>query len=348
MSDLSQQPSISIIIPTLNSERVLNDCLESVFSQDYPHELLEILIIDAGSDDDTLSIVTAFSQRKGPGIKKVSNPLKTGEAGKAVGVRTAENDLIAFIDSDNILPESVWLRKMIEPFEDRNIIATEPLEYTYRAADGYINRYCAMLGMNDPLCLFMGNYDRHCTLTNKWTDMHVQEKDRGEYLEVRLTEKSIPTIGANGFLIRSEVLSSLDIGDYLFDVDVLAMLLDQRGSVTIGKVKTGIIHLYCSDLKTFFRKQKRRIVDYYSHKTNDRQPYVWDYRKKNGLMVFIFSCLTLLPLFLQSFTGISRKADLSWFFHPIACFLTFYIYGLVSFSRLLGIDNEQSRLNWSQ
>ena len=35
--------------------------------------------------------------------------------------------------------------------------------------DGYITCYCALLGMNDPICLFFGNYDRFNLITNKWT-----------------------------------------------------------------------------------------------------------------------------------------------------------------------------------
>jgi len=54
---------------------------------------------------------------------------------------------------------------MTEPFQDREIAGVEPLHYTYRKEDGYITRYSAMLGMNDPLCLFLGNYDRMCMVT---------------------------------------------------------------------------------------------------------------------------------------------------------------------------------------
>jgi len=37
---------------------------------------------------------------------------------------------------------------MTEPFQDREIAGTEPLYYTYIKEDGYITRYCAMLGIN--------------------------------------------------------------------------------------------------------------------------------------------------------------------------------------------------------
>ena len=135
----NQNPSISIITPTYNSAKTLTSCLDSIKTQDYQGEI-EIIIADGGSTDSTLVIAQKYTDKIYP------NPLKTGEAGKAAGVKQAKNEIIALIDSDNILPSEDWLSRMIEPFKDREIAGTEPLYYTYRREDGYITRYCAMLG----------------------------------------------------------------------------------------------------------------------------------------------------------------------------------------------------------
>lgn len=93
------QPSISIVIPTYNPAATLPACLKSIRERDYPSEKLEIIIADAGSSDNTVEIAKRFTK------KIYFNPLKTGEAGKAVGVKHASCDVIARVDSDNILPE---------------------------------------------------------------------------------------------------------------------------------------------------------------------------------------------------------------------------------------------------
>ena len=140
--------------------------------QDYPREKIEVIIVDGGSKDRSLDVAKEFDVDR-----ILHNPLRTGEAGKALGVKVARNEIIAFIDSDNILPTSNWFRVMVEPFNDPEIVGSEPLFYTYRKNDPLITRYCSLIGMNDPLCLFVGNYDRYCLLTDRWTELNVMQQD---------------------------------------------------------------------------------------------------------------------------------------------------------------------------
>jgi len=218
-------PSISILIPTLNAASFLGKCFESINKQDYPRNKIEIIIADGGSTDKTLAIAKKYKARI------YSNPLKTGEAGKAVACKKAKNELVALVDSDNYLPSKDWLRQMVAPFTDKEIIGSEPWEYTYRRGDGFIDRYCALMGMNDPLCYFLGNYDRLNVLSGKWTGLSLEEKDKGGWIKITLKPPSIPTIGANGTILRREpVLKSGLIGDYLFDIDIIAQLATKNQS----------------------------------------------------------------------------------------------------------------------
>lgn len=348
-------PSVSIIIPTLNSAKTLKDCLESIVMQDYPKDRVEVIIADAGSTDGTLEIVNSINSTNPTNsinpidLKVVPNPLKTGEAGKAAGLKHAENDIIAFIDSDNILPDKDWLKRMVEPFDDPEIVASEPIEYTYRTNDGYITRYCALLGMNDPLCLFLGNYDRYCVLTGKWTEMPHIEEDKGNYLKIRLDKKHLPTIGANGFLIRRTVLKNHNIGGYLFDIDVIYELLNSINPTNhrFAKVKTGIIHIFSGDIKTFARKQRRRIKDYLYYNKLGVRKYPWKSTSKTKLLNFIISCLTVAPLLFQSFRGYLKRQDKAWFFHPIACWITLWEYGWGRIGGIFGV-RELKREGWRQ
>ena len=248
-------PTISIVIPTLNSSKTLGLCLDSISIQDYPKENIEIVFADGGSIDNTLDIVKG--KLKDIKYTIAQNKLKTGEAGKAVGVKESKNEIIALVDSDNLLPDKDWLKNMVEPFMDEEIIASEPLSYTYRKEDGTLTRYCALLGMNDPLCYFLGNYDRYSLLSGKWTGLPCKEEDKGNYLKIEFySPHQVPTIGANGFLIRRKIFEQYEIGDYLFDIDIICDLVN-KGDCKVAKVKVGIIHLFGGTISQFARKQKR-------------------------------------------------------------------------------------------
>ena len=91
---------VSIIVPTLNEELVLEKTLTQ-FQQLSPHELI---VSDGGSDDDTRNIAGRFSHR-----------VITGSAGRAlqmnVGADEATGDILLFLHADSrIEPESY--RKM--------------------------------------------------------------------------------------------------------------------------------------------------------------------------------------------------------------------------------------------
>ncbi len=336
--------SVSIIIPTLNSAKTLGSCLDSIAGQVFPAQRLELILADAGSQDGTLEIIEDFRKSR-PDIrtKVVGNALKTGEAGKAAALKFATNRIVAFVDSDNVLDGTSWLKQMVEPFADHDIVATEPIRYTWRKSDGAITRYCALLGMNDPICYFLGNYDRESVLSGRWTRMpHTVIDDNSRYLSLRFDPRRLPTIGANGFFIKKEELDTLDIGDYFFDIDILGQVLARAPLKKVAKVKIGIVHIFCGTIKDFVRKQRRRIADYRHFCGKGERTYCWKDADRTGLAYFVFSCVLVFPLLWQSMRGFIRSRDWCMFLHPIFCILTFYIYLFGFLSRL----TFYSRSSW--
>ncbi len=340
-------PTISVCMATLNAETVLEECLKRLCAQNYPKDKIELLVGDGGSQDKTTGIVEKY------GGKVFHNPLKTAESGKAVALKYARNDLVLILDSDNFLPGNDWLRKMVKPFSDPEIKLSEPIKYTWRKEGGYIERYCALIGMNDPICLFFGNYDRWNYLTQKWTDVPHEEEDKKDYLKIKLTKVGIPTIGANGTIFRRDFLQSINTGKYLFDIDVIAKEITEKGFVYISKVKVGIIHTFCeANFGKFIRKQQRRTKDYSFHKKNKSRVFDWSKFEIGGdsslgLIKFILYTILIFPLLFQSIIGYSRKKDIAWFFHIPACWATLIVY---SWGKIEGVFNqeEMSRENWKQ
>lgn len=338
-------PTLSIIIATLNSEKLLPLCLGSIKTQNYPRDKIEVLVIDGGSTDRTLDIAEEFSVDR-----IVLNPLRTAEAAYAIAVREARNEILAFIDSDNVLTESNWLRKMVKPLEDDGIVGTEPLYYTYRKHDNIITKYCALIGMNDPIYMYVGNYDRFCVVTGRWTESPVKILDENEsYIKIKLenfeSPKDLPTIGANGFLVRRlALIESYPVKDYWIDLDAVYSLV-RSGHNEFAKVKVGIVHLFAGNVRTFFRKQKRRIKDYLFFEDKGMRMYPWKKLEKLKIMMFIFFTIAVIPLLLDVVRGYRRIHDRALLFHIPACWITLLAYGSGILQNMFGKEME-SRTRW--
>ncbi len=335
---------ISIIIPTLNSEKVLPHCLESIKRQNFPSNNYEIIISDGGSIDNTISIAKKYH------AKIVKNPLKTAEAGKAVALKHSTGKYIALIDSDNILPHPDWISQMLKPFQQNpKIIGIEPIEFTYQTNAGFIERYSALIGANDPYAFISGVSDRKNYINHRWTALDLKTKRFKNFTLIKLyPKKPIPTIGANGTVFRTDFLKKNLHSDYLFDIDIITQVLNKyQKPLLFAKVHTGIIHTYCeSSISKFYRKQKRRLTDYYTYR--HLRNYDWDSSNKTGIIKFSLYTLSFIFPLIDSFRGFFNQPDAAWFFHPLACLLTLFVYSKVHLAFILNQLKPVSRQTWQQ
>ena len=93
-------PLVTIIIPIFNRLKWISVCLDSIKSQTYPH--IETLVIDDGSTDGT---VAWLKSQPDYSFARVHEQPTNGGASVARndGIRLAQGQLIAFIDSDDAL-----------------------------------------------------------------------------------------------------------------------------------------------------------------------------------------------------------------------------------------------------
>ena len=85
---------VSIIIPTHESARVLEDCLKSIKEQNYP--ALEVIVVDGFSKDGTGELASRYGCR-------VIQASGTQAAARKIGLNNAKGRYILFLDSDQRL-----------------------------------------------------------------------------------------------------------------------------------------------------------------------------------------------------------------------------------------------------
>jgi glycosyltransferase involved in cell wall biosynthesis len=108
-------PKISIITPCLNREKYIREAIESVKTQNYPE--LEHIIIDGGSTDQTLKILSGYAH-----LKVVSGPDQGMYNALNKGLELATGEIIGFLNTDDLYASNIFF-DMADAFKDSQVAA---------------------------------------------------------------------------------------------------------------------------------------------------------------------------------------------------------------------------------
>ena len=101
--------SVSIIIPALNEEKMIGRCLDSLTRLAFARDRFEVLVVDNGSQDRTISIADSFKDRLN--LKVLQQAGVRISALRNLGARAAAGDILAFLDADCLAPAD-WLDRI--------------------------------------------------------------------------------------------------------------------------------------------------------------------------------------------------------------------------------------------
>jgi len=256
-------------------------------------------------------------------------PERTGspEAAKAIALKHARNEIILEIDDDNVLPRQNWLAEMVSLFDkEPEIVGCYTWHYSYRRNDKPLNRYFALLGANDPVAWFLGKTDRQSYFSPQW-DLAGKVEDKGNYFLVQFSPDNLPTVGANGFLIKRQLLMKAQVdARHFFHIDVNLDLVRQ-GYNKYAVAKNDIVHNSGSSFRNFFAKRKKYMENLYLKDLPQRRYLLYNKRRdQKKIIAYSLYSLTLAKPFMDSLKGYRRKHDFAWFFHPLVCFFIFWAY----------------------
>lgn len=107
---MNRKPLVSVVTIFLNTEKYIEEAIESIFAQTYDN--WELLLVDDGSSDRSTEIALRYVQQY-PGkvryLEHEGHQNRGMSASRNLGVRHAKGELIAFLDSDDI-----WLPQKLE------------------------------------------------------------------------------------------------------------------------------------------------------------------------------------------------------------------------------------------
>lgn len=98
---------LSIICPIYNEEKYIAKCIDSIVSQDYPKDDLEVIFADGMSSDNTRKIVAEYSARY-PWIKLIDNPYRIVPPALNKAIDASHGDIIMRLDAHAEYPNNYF------------------------------------------------------------------------------------------------------------------------------------------------------------------------------------------------------------------------------------------------
>lgn len=139
-ADPANAPMLTVIIPAYNEGPMVGQTIDSVAQANYPHDRLEIVVVDDGSSDDTWEHISAAAQRHPNLVTLVRFPVNCGKrAALEAGFVRARGEIAVTIDSDSVI-EAQTLLALAGPFRDPKVGAVAGKVVAFNRFNGIIPR----------------------------------------------------------------------------------------------------------------------------------------------------------------------------------------------------------------
>lgn len=163
---MTERPFVSIVVPCREEAGFIDRCLASIVAMDYPHDRMEVLVVEGRSRDGTREIVGDYVRRHSF-VVLLDNPRGTTPAALNVGIRRARGDVIVRMDAHCTYPTH-YVSRLVEWLERTGADNVGGVWHT-RPANGSAKARAIAIGLSHPLGV--GNaYFRIGVATPRWVD----------------------------------------------------------------------------------------------------------------------------------------------------------------------------------
>ncbi len=284
-------PKISYCVFTYNEEKNIEGCLKSIFTQDYPKDKLEVILVDDGSTDNTVKIAKNFP------VKIFKNGKHDGDLSATIGFQHASGEFFTAIGADMRFRGNDWFLKMVKPLiENPNMVAAFTKFYSH-PKDSLITKYLNL----DPI-----QRDLVYQTFSIGFDKVITEK-RDRYYICTYSENKMPP-QTHGLWRVSVLRKIIEKQKIYYDMGNLVGVV-RNGYTTFGYVPdAGYFHFHAENIMQLLKKRIRNIqrsyLRYSVKETTKSHQYTWidltSFKDIVKLFVLIISANLLLPIFLLS------------------------------------------------
>lgn len=131
---------LSLIIPVYNAERYIGQCLDSLLNQNLPDQDYEIVCVNDGSKDRSLSILEGYANAHA-NIRIVNKENGGVTTARNAGLEAAKGDFIWFIDADDLVKENILAQlKAMVPDTGCDRIVFGAYEFTDQMTEELLER----------------------------------------------------------------------------------------------------------------------------------------------------------------------------------------------------------------
>lgn len=321
-------PLISIIIPTLNEERNIGKCLNSIFNQNYPKNSLEVIVVDDKSIDKTIEIVKQFP------VKILISGKRHGEISKMMGFKAAKGEFAIYLDADVELIGKDWFQKMLKPLqEDKEIIGSVTRKYT-KKTDPPLERFLTF----DPL-----QRDSLYQFFSPSIEKTIVSK-RDEYFLCEYSVGKIPPAGRCLYR-REKILKIVSDYDMFLELDFLVLLVKNGFNKFAYVPEAGLYHHHAESIAQLLKKRRYNLTKVYLGRKE--RLYKWfDLSKPMDVLkiiCWIFYANLILPSLLVGLYKMLKYKDWAGIYEPVVNLLvtdTIILYALANKRTLSLLSND--------
>lgn len=118
--DNNHYPSITVAIAVKNEAKVIGETVRHCFAAGYPAQLMEVIVVDDGSDDDTWKVLQEL-EVEFPSLRTFRFPTNKGKRhAMALSAEEAKGEILVYVDSDSLVEEGAIYR-LVQPFADPQV-----------------------------------------------------------------------------------------------------------------------------------------------------------------------------------------------------------------------------------